>query len=43
MNMSQFKDPVSGMCLTGTVLVAWSLTQEGAGSSPFTVMIYTFH
>ena len=25
-----------------TVLVAWSLTQEGAGSSPFTVMIYIF-
>ena len=28
---AQFKDPVSGMCLTGTVVASWSLTQEVAG------------
>ena len=37
MNWSQFKDPVSHMCLAGTVVVPWSLTQELAGSNPFTV------
>ena len=26
------------MCLAGTVVASWSLTQEVAGSSPFTVM-----
>ena len=26
------------MCLTGTVVVSWPLTQEVAGWSPFTVM-----
>ena len=35
MNWAQFKDPVSHMCLTGTVVAAWSLKQEVAGSSPF--------
>ena len=38
MNWAQFKDPVSHMCLAGTVVAAWSLTQEVAGSSPFTIM-----
>ena len=37
MNWAQFKDPVSHMCLVGTVVVSWSLTQEVAGSNPFTV------
>ena len=31
MNWAQFKDPVSHMCLAGTVVVSWSLTQEVAG------------
>ena len=35
---SQFKDPVSDICLPGAVVESWSLTQEVAGSSPFTVM-----
>ena len=26
------------MCLVGAVVALWSLTQEVAGSSPFTVM-----
>ena len=38
MNWTQFKDPVSHMCLAGTVVAYWSLTQEVAASSPFTVM-----
>ena len=25
-SLSQFKDPVSNMCLAGTVVVSWSLT-----------------
>ena len=31
-------DPVFHMSLAGTVVGSWSLTQEVAGSSPFTVM-----
>ena len=42
MNWAQFKDPVSHMCLTGTVVESWSLTQEMAGSSPFAVMANIF-
>ena len=42
MNWAQFKDPASHMCLAGTVLASWSLTQEIAGSSPFTVMTNIF-
>ena len=38
----QFKDPVSHMCLAGTVVASWSLTQEVAGSSPFTVLTNIF-
>ena len=38
MNQDQFKDPVYHMCLAGTVIATWSLTQEMAGSNPFTVM-----
>ena len=38
MNWNQFKDPVSHMCLAGTVVSFWFLTQELAGSNPFTVM-----
>ena len=30
------------MCLDGAVVAAWSLTQELAGSSPFTVMTNIF-
>ena len=38
MNWTQFKNPVSHMCLAGAVLASWPLIQEEAGSSPFTVM-----
>ena len=37
-NWSQFKDPVSHMCLAGAVLASWPLTQEVAGSNHVTVM-----
>ena len=30
------------MCLVGTVVASWSLTQEVTGSGPFTVMINIF-
>ena len=42
MNLDQLKDPVSQMCLAGAVVASWSLTQEVAGSSPFTVMRIIF-
>ena len=42
MNWGQFNDPVSHMCLAGTVVVSWSLTQGVAGSSPFAVMTNVF-
>ena len=35
MTWFQFKEPVSDMCLAGSVVASWSLTQEMAGSSPF--------
>ena len=40
MNWTGFEDPISHMCLAGTVLASWSLTQEMAGSSPLTVMTH---
>ena len=42
MNWAQFKDPVSNICLAGAVVVCWSLAQEMASSSPFTVMTNIF-
>ena len=36
MNWAQLKDPVSHMCLACTMVASWCLTQEVAGSSPFT-------
>ena len=42
MNWTQFTDPVSHMCLAGTVVASWSLTQEMVRSSPFTVMTNVF-
>ena len=36
MNLVQFKDPVSHMCLAGAIVTSWSLTQDVAGLSPFT-------
>ena len=30
------------MCLAGSVVASWSLTQEVAGSNPFTVMTKIF-
>ena len=42
MNWAKFKDPVSHMCLAGAVVASWSLTQEVAGLSPFTVVTNIF-
>ena len=42
MNWSQFKDPVSHMCLAVAGVASWSLTQEVAGLNPFTVMTNIF-
>ena len=42
MNWNQSKDPVSTICLVGTAVVYWSLTQEVAGSNPFTVTTNLF-
>ena len=42
MNWAQFKDPVSDMCLAGTLVASWSLTQQVAGLSPFAVMTNIF-
>ena len=41
MNLDQFKDPVSHMCV-GAVVAPWSLMQEVAGSSHSTVMTNIF-
>ena len=38
MDWAKFQDPVSHTCLAGTVVAYWSLKQEAAGSSHFTVM-----
>ena len=42
MNWNQFKDSVSDRCLAGSVVASWFLTQEVAGSNPFTVMTNIF-
>ena len=42
MNLGQFKDHVSHMCLAGAVVASWSLAPEVAGSSPFTIMTSIF-
>ena len=42
MNWCQFKNIVSHMCLAGTVVASWSLTQEVAGLSPFNVTTNIF-
>ena len=42
MNWAQFKDPVFHMCLAGTVVATWSLTQKITSSSPSTVMTNIF-
>ena len=42
MNWVQFNDCVSHMCLAGTLVAPWSLTQEATGLSPFTVMTNIF-
>ena len=42
MTGDEFKDPVSHMCLAGTAVAFWSLIQEVAGLSPFTVMANIF-
>ena len=42
MNWTQFKEPASHVCLAGRVVASWSLTQEVADLSPFTVMTNIF-
>ena len=42
MNWAQFKDPASHICHACAVVASWSLTQEVAGLSPFTVMTNIF-
>ena len=42
MNWAQFKGLVSHTCLAGAVVASWSVTQEVAGSIPFTVMTNIF-
>ena len=42
MNLGQFKDSVFQMCLAGTLITSWSLTQQVASLSPFTVMTNIF-
>ena len=36
--LASIKDPLCYLCLAGAVVASLSLTQEVAGSSPFTVM-----
>ena len=43
MNWDQFKDSAFYMFLAGTVVATWSIRQEVAGSSPFTVTNIYFH
>ena len=38
----KFKDPISHMCLSCTVITSWCLTQDMAGSNPFTLMTNIF-
>ena len=35
MNWAEFKDSVSHMCLSGTLVASWTLTQEVAGFAKF--------
>ena len=42
MNLSQFKGSVFHMCLAGAGTASWSLKQEVAGLSPFTLMTNIF-
>ena len=42
MNWAQFEDPVSHMCFASTVVASWSITQQVAGLSLFTVMTNIF-
>ena len=42
MNWTEFKDPVSHMCLVATVVASWSLTQEVAELSNFAVLTNIF-
>ena len=42
MNCSPFKYHVSHMCLTCSVVASWFVTQEVAGSNPFTLMTNIF-
>ena len=42
MNWAEFKNLVSHVCLAGRVVASWSVTQEVAGSSSFTVRTNIF-
>ena len=39
-NWPQFKDLVSHMCLSGTIIASWCLTQVVTGSSTFNVKLF---
>ena len=43
MNWGKFKDPVSYMCLAGAVVPFWSIVQDMARLSPFTVMTNIYY
>ena len=41
-NLAQFKDSVSQVCLAGAMVASWSLTQEVVGSIPFNDNYFLF-
>ena len=41
--MSQLKDPLSHMCLAGSVVASWSLTLETTGSIPFNDIFWSLN
>ena len=42
MNKAQYKDPIYHICLAGALVASWSLIQEVAGLSLFTVRTNMF-
>ena len=40
MNLDQFKDPLSYLCLAGTVVAFWSLTQVAGSNNLLTNIIF---
>ena len=41
-NLAQFKDSVSHVCLAGAMVASWSLTQEVVGLIPFNDNYFLF-